>query len=143
MGEWEAGPELDAVIAERVMGLQPCDAWAPINFGSAGGPALAKRCQHPNCYPTQTLGSMFGTVGGAPRFSTDIAAAWQVVERLADQWAYINVDLKNRRWVCRLSDGLAHAGDHPSVQAIADTAPLAICRATLAAVDADDGRQDG
>ncbi len=43
---------LDTLVAEQVMALVPCDAWEPTNLGSAGGPALLKRCsaQH-HCYP--------------------------------------------------------------------------------------------
>jgi hypothetical protein len=64
------------------------------------------------------------------RYSTDIAAAWQIVEKMrADGY---NGGL---RWT---SDGYeviaAKPLDHESfTQAVADTAPLAICRAALIA----------
>lgn len=78
---------------------------------------------------------------GIPHYSTDIAAAWQVVEKLnlsvmrddGGGWAaavlygvpYIEEDWGRGGYIdCGLHDG-----------AYADTAPLAICRAALAAAD--------
>jgi hypothetical protein len=34
--------ELDELVAERVMGLVPCDNWKQV--GSAGGPAMVREC---------------------------------------------------------------------------------------------------
>lgn len=72
-----AGPELDRAVAEQVMGQVPCDAWEPINFGSAGGPAVLKRCAHPEgtCWSTLVYGG-----GGVPRYSTEIRESWRIVE---------------------------------------------------------------
>ena len=74
-----------------------------------------------------------------PRFSTDIAAAWTVIERLCP-------DHDGEFHLERNVDGHqgtgweAHFGYHTgnscrNVYANADTAPLAICRAALRAVE--------
>lgn len=65
--EVEPGPELDLLVAEA-LGLVPCDAWEPVNFGSAGGPGLMScGCYHESgaCYPTVEN----GRAGGLPPFS--------------------------------------------------------------------------
>lgn len=135
----EAGRELDALIAEKVMDLVPCEAWEYINFGSAGGPALVNaNCIHGQgrrCYPTTEIGggvSLQG-IGGPPHYSTDIAAAWEIVEKfghykvntfpgeIPGQPPTIRVELTRF---------------HPEAfgYADADTVPLAICRAALKAL---------
>jgi hypothetical protein len=80
----KAGRALDELVAQKVMGLVPCDQWTPFNFGSAGGPALQKNCAHDHCYPTVQLDSVMGPVGGCPRYSSDIRAVYQVEERIKD-----------------------------------------------------------
>jgi hypothetical protein len=58
MDELPAGRELDALVAERVLGLRIDDAWF----------------QHPDGRRVSS--------DGLPHYSTDIAAAWQVVDKL-------------------------------------------------------------
>lgn len=96
----EGGPELDALIAEKVM------EWTPQSY---------------------FLG---------PPFSTNIAAAWTVVEKL---WAAgKDFDLENfnqpgggQGWRARF---MRTTKNQDTVIAFASTAPLAICRAALKAV---------
>lgn len=109
-----AGRELDALIAEKVMGLQ-VDALG---------------------YVVTQRGKVEGEL---PFYSTDIAAAWEVVERTGLQIEiqspgapcngdeYEN-DSDNWRVECRLK-----SSDRSSF-AEATTAPLAICLAALKAV---------
>lgn len=82
----KAGPALDRLIAEKVMGLVPCEGWEPMNFGSAGGAALMKKCKHVDgkCYPTGKTGSVFGEYDGVPAFSRNRAVAAQVVDRMEE-----------------------------------------------------------
>jgi hypothetical protein len=139
----DAGTELDERVAREVMGLQPCPDWEPINFGSAGGPAQIKRCQHVSgtCYAEQTIPSMFGVVGGCPPYSADTPAGWAAMrEVLAEMclrgWRY---DITNDR-----RDGMAGAyliknDDGATVSGVAPTLPEALCRAALAAVGAAAG----
>ena len=112
--ELVAGRELDAMIAERVMG------WEPYSGGyyyGKDGHLLA--CMAPND-------------SGAPHFSpsTDIAAAWLLVERA------IHSGLSFSIWADgHIDGGNLHAnwGGYKN-EAVASTAPLAICGAALAAV---------
>src|SRR5687767_4091223 len=107
----EAGRELDALVANRVMRQVPCDAWDWINFGSAGGPALIARCNHQRgqCYPTKEGGSISGQFGGPARYSTDIRAAFDaanaVLDRLGDDyfWRIVSLRaLRGRKWSASL-----------------------------------------
>lgn len=116
-----AGRELDALIAEKVMG------WAPVhdglNFRWADGGDYEKRHRY--------------VCDWSP--STDIAAAWQVVERMDSLGWYLTIDRLSsgervRFWRCewmRYTEENEKCGD---CWEDADTAPLAICRAALEAV---------
>lgn len=116
--------ELDAIIAEKVMGLEPCDNWRPINLGSAGGPAMMKECAPAhNCYPRSRPST----------YSSNIHAAWSVVEHLAQERGW-EVTIK----VCGTSYEVTMDTRQPGMAAIekaeAETAPMAICLAALRAV---------
>ena len=102
--EMPAGRELDALVAEKVMG------W--------------------DHYPSKHE--------IVPAYSTDIAAAWEVVEKMRsdDWWAQIaqdNTDI----WDAKLWRGEPDRW-FPTMETYgnAPTAPLAICRATLKTVNA-------
>lgn len=117
-----AGREMDALVAEKVMGC----TWEEWETGKAlyapDGKKLAKRLKidgmalticdinGSECVPTRPL----------PRFSEDIATAWEVVAKLARP---LKVVWTGRVWVCEVF------GEPCSQEA--DTAPLAICRAAL------------
>jgi hypothetical protein len=80
-----------------------------------------------------------------PAYSTDIAAAWEVVEKV---WATLpktgygtfRALLHRRdpdgRWICEFAPN-AHGDWRTHATAEADTAPLAICLAALRAVGAE------
>ncbi len=90
-----AGPELDRIVAERVMGLTDASdddyrAWQP---------------------------------------STNIAHAWEVVERLRPTGARLILTDYGPDW-----DAVFRRSDDTYECAQADTAPLAICLAALRAV---------
>jgi hypothetical protein len=131
MGEPEAGPALDAAIAERVMGLQPCDAWERINLGR-GGFALQKRCQHSNCYPRPKL----GLVGGPPWYSTDIATAMAVFEAMVERVGYGHIsanmaDARGAGFIVLVGFNCEDGNGQVTADGLL---PLAICRAALAAL---------
>jgi len=109
--EMEAGRELDALVAERVMGAVP--AHTPGDWMVAVGAP-----------PYYRFG---GSVRGLPDYSTNIAAAWQVVERMSEQ-----------ALPCVMHDGQMWVGEFYCITyshtAYAHTAPLAICRVALKAV---------
>ena len=107
------GRELDALVAEKIFGAK-----------------LIRSAFHENnevisCdFPDRRLGQGFDQL---PKFSTDIAAAWEVMEK------FESVNRVERRyypthWWCELG------ADIYSFEAIGDTAPHAICLAALKAV---------
>ena len=69
--------------------------------------------------------------------STDIADAWLVVEKIKIRFSLTSLKtFKNGKWLCRTGDRMN------VITVIADTAPLAICRAALMAVEAE-GMKNG
>lgn len=121
----EAGREMDALVGENPMGLIPCDKWEYCNLGSMGGPALRKMCGHNNCYPTQEIPVMGGKVGGCPEYSTDISAAFEVVEKL-DSCLYLKEHGRDGTW-----EAFFCGANETAWIGRGETAPLAICRAAL------------
>jgi hypothetical protein len=116
----EAGREMDALVAEKVMG------WELRTFKNDGVdfwhiPGTA-RCEL-----------------DAPRFSSDIGAAWEVVthmQRPDDETGYHEYYFKLECTVAaKPVYWYAWLGEH---EAEAATAPLAICRAALLAVMEDE-----
>jgi hypothetical protein len=107
--ELVAGRELDALVAERVMG------WVQ---------------EEPQPHPVNSFAIYFG---GPPPYSTDIAAAWQVVERMREQEYSIALD--SDTWLKHPYAVHFIGGNSGCVSCTADTAPLAICRAALKAVE--------
>jgi hypothetical protein len=118
--EMPAGTELDDIIAIEVFG---CDPWnARIDPSNQGG-----RRQFHWGYP---VGHDF-----APAYSTDIAAAWQVVDNLKTHDTILSASGRegDDSWCVRLGycdeEGQKHWASAP-------TLPLAICRAALKVVRA-------
>ena len=133
MSDLTAGRELDALVGLRIMDwrwmqlpglrdrvMQPPEQWQSMTNG-----AIDLYTVH-NCddNPPERL----------PRYSTDIASAWLVVEKM-----------RGRGWSIRLVDdvqpGHAYivefwqdAGPHTALDARESSAPLAICKAALSAV---------
>lgn len=129
------GRELDAAIAERVTGLVPCDGWVRMNFGSAGGAALRKECEHENgaCYPTVSVSNVQGNYDGVPPYSRKIESAMLVVEKMRERgygWTLKAHDDSWRVDVYRLPDN-----GYDGLQSQASTLPESICRAALATVN--------
>lgn len=141
-----AARELDALIAVRVMGFWFEDEhwWTKHRDGGS------------RAYATAYL-NLWGPsyrYDGLPKFSTDIAAAWAVVEKLAHHAIHgsssglaLKLDSITRvdddvRWWAQFTPivwmASAESGETPpaprNVQEWHETAPLAICRAALKAV---------
>lgn len=113
----EDGRDLDILIAEKIFG------WT--------GELIV------NCCPLDTLGwRLPGMPNGHhqhhPHYSTNIAAAWQVIETMRRvQHTYISIHpLGDTNWYAEW-DGY---GQSREGRVYAPTASLAICRAALAAV---------
>lgn len=129
------GRELDALIAEKVMG------WTSVSYYDNG-----RGKEHWGFAPKQLQASV-------PRYSTDIAAAWEVVKRLSSEWKlYLKSDFtKPREWVqgCTFSCNqlakvtLLHFKNGMTVEAesniglVLDSVPHAICLAASKAVGVD------
>lgn len=105
------GRELDALVAEKVMGY--------------------KRLEPTLDWPERWLCDD-RKLGGIPAYSTDIAAAWEVVEKLSAKHPYITiirVGTAPTEWV--IAEG---PGDSDPDLARAPTVPYAICLAALKSV---------
>lgn len=134
------GRELDALIAEKVMGVKVVD-W-PTGREYPVASALALKAL------SDTQESRI------PHYSTSIADAWLVVEKLAQNYhkdtgigsGYSGhgfvlehcTENSEGRWICRLPSTVCappyEEMDSFAVYQTADTAPLAICLAALKAV---------
>lgn len=105
------GRELDALVAEKVMGWR----WFTDEFNPR--PVLV-----PPGMPRQSA---------LPSFSTDIAAAWEVVERLRGMEPELSWNDEARCWIV----GFWKGPSAPStIHGSSDSAPNAICLAALKAV---------
>lgn len=114
----EAGPALDALVAEKVMGLELTN-YNPIGIRKGGW------------------------VLPIPNYSNDIAAAWEVVQKLDLLCGAVmlrrNLDSTVTNYVGTWEVlEIEHELQH--VVAVGTTAPLAICRAALKLMEDDDGR---
>ena len=121
------GRELDAEIAERVFGLVPCRA--AMHRNGDGLPCHA-----------QPDSPMHG--GETPSYSTSIADAWRVVEKMADRERYWwRIQQFGFGWDVWLLEGRSG----PTEKIVGHGAgplPLAICKAALAACAAPPERED-
>ena len=115
----KAGRELDAAVAEEVMGLRDVKT-VPLKYqGKARQPGLCHGPQHDT----------------VPHYSTDIEAAWEVVERVVNLgW----LPTLGRGWSCGRGAWCFEIvkGKDDLERAMADSAPEAICLAALKAVGA-------
>lgn len=111
----EAGREMDALMAERVMGwVRYGDHWV-----TTGHEPNALGCTY-----------RWAAMTFAP--STDIAAAWEVVEKLQDHGMAMSLVFGVYTWECKFGDAGDVFGEarHPD-------ASLAICHAALEAMGAN------
>lgn len=123
----EAGRELDALVAEKVMRfdhkhkINGCeDCWYDV-------------CEY--CGLEFHCEDTSGYCEGYPHYSTDIAAAWQILARLRELgFKYISVVSLSNGWQCWGDKAMTLNSVPPDVSVNADTAPLAICLAALKAV---------
>lgn len=140
----DVGRELDAAVAERVMGW---DWFTAVNVNVLVPPEHHWRVQRSwhipgkhgeeddidsaRFYDSRNGGKQAPVV---PAYSTDIAAAWAVVEKLYDQGWRLEIMWGRLFWV-------EFQRAHAIAQATAPTAPEAICRAALAAMEKTHGNR--
>lgn len=129
VAELGLGCELDALVAERVMGWE----WRDVRL--LGETNSLRVLVHPS-YPN--LNGRYNTLSLRPplhpSYSTNIAAAWLVVERMIAQGlmpavirCFGSPEFGGDFWRCYVDESRTGFED-------ADTPALAICRAALAAV---------
>jgi hypothetical protein len=121
-----SGPQLTAEIAEKVMG------WKPYSKRRAYTPGAT--WTHPDGYNA--------SYGSWPNYSTDIAAAFLVVEKMRDRgrhWRAVQSCIAGERYRVGFTATGCSGGWHgvPEHEAVADALPLAICLAALKAIAAD------
>lgn len=146
------GRELDALVAEKVMGLS---VWRKPNlaeFEDSGRRGLIGVPSVLMGHSAQQINDMFHTadllaegdsyrVGAedstqlVPHYSTDIAAAWEVVERSRKTHSFTVSSEWEHSWHCEVKWHLEDNTQGDS-WAQADAAPHAICLAALKAVGA-------
>lgn len=124
----EAGPELDALVAEKVMGWK----WERNATGTVS-----------HLMPPHYVPKLGDELFPHPKFSTDIAAAWEVVEKLSQHF-HLKLNspfVTGQPWFAGFTEsGVTGWNGVPDFTAKGDTAPLAICRAALKAVDGQEKR---
>lgn len=136
MSELSAGRELDALVAEVVMGyVWRCPKWTR---NTAHWPEPLKALMPPDNTWTDYEALRGNEVEAAdfdrevPKFSTNIAAAWTVWDKLAKEHSW---ELAWRKTPFREGWFIADAGEYELVTlGFGATVPLAICDAALAAV---------
>lgn len=118
-----AGRELDALVAEQVMGWKRVEK-GHVYFWRTKEMVAELLREHPDVLAVDYF--------PCPYFSTEIAAAWEVVEELARRCWHLSLDYPsgNSRW-----EWMACFRPQPPGSFVyADTAPVAICRAALLVV---------
>lgn len=147
MSKYQAGRELDALVAEKVMGWlwlgRQDHKWLgpPSQLGETdptyGTIRRATDIDEPERPWWLENATEFGDLRVVPHYSTDIAAAFLVVEKLNAAVRYPEIQFAptepngEELWCV----SLVNPAD---VEVVAETAPLAICRAALAALGVRD-----
>lgn len=124
--------EIDALVAEHVMG------WVSTAAGELLSPQQAIRVRDGE--------AVFDTIEIPPRYSTDIKAAWEVVEKMRGERpqcadSYIApyywqlAEYYQGGWEVGFGNHIPYEGFSfdPTLSARAETAPMAICLAALKA----------
>lgn len=129
-----AGPELDAEVHRLVFGITDFDShpwhadWVRLVPFEGVYDEQCSRCgaRRGGSWPRYESGPCAARV---PRYSTDIAAAWKVVECLAEMGQTVNTATMNGYHGAYVQSAfLSSIGKWIE----AETMPLAICRAALA-----------
>ena len=130
VNEMEPGRELDALIAEKVMG------WRRVNDEDPYFWPSKEMCDRLKEQYPDVIGYDYFP---APLFSTDTAAAWEVVEHMintpgpdGDYWDVI-LDITSMKTICVMGE----LADY-RVQAESKSTPHAICLVALKAVTHED-----
>lgn len=133
--EMPAGREMDALVAEKVMGLTV----VPDLISGSG--FRATDMSRPSAFQPELEPPMpLFEANPIKPYSTDIAAAWEVVEKIRLNATLDHIEERHEAegvWVVQFC---AKTSNEPwwHEHAYGDTVPLAICRAALLAVGVKD-----
>lgn len=132
--------ELDAVIGSDVMHIQPEWMWNVVNpEGTAtcfSGDSKAE-CEHwladtvQRCPDSWLKDYHVDKWARWPRYSTDISAAWQVVEKMRKAGFNVSIWAYDSPYKVRVT--IESSSHGPQFSFKADSAPEAICKAALLA----------
>lgn len=137
-----AGAELDRLVAEKVMGWR----WYAVRW--TNGPAIRyldrpKARQNKMGKPAKMIEQEADdSLRYVPKYSAEIASAWDVVERLralGDPSVYVLADEDAEvfdTWGCLVMNH--ETGESVGGIGYGDTAALAICRAALKAINGEE-----
>lgn len=122
--------ELDSLVSEHLTGAEPQVHWEDshgfFSFATREEGLEAINDSYNQLFLPQVdwTGTVLNEVKQFPAYSRDIAAAWQVVEKLASQKHTLSLSRENGGWFAAF-DG--------SPRAFSRSAPVAICVAALRA----------
>lgn len=129
--------EMNCRVSEEVIGQPVVTKYWPCNFDVESCTLYAESCRHAKGDPYPVVAAWargwppddygMASVVPVPNYSTDLAAAWQIVEHLAGRgWQFL---------LLRLCDGGTQASFSNQAgvwyESEAETVSLAICRAAL------------
>jgi|SRR6185503_6855714 len=126
MSTTQVDRELDVLVAERVMGLDV--------YRHDGGDDLVFTEDRDWADAGEPLIDTGGNPRKVPRYSTDIAAAFQVVEAILKRFRRFEIHALPDCYAVQVEDGTDDINSYYVANVEAETAPLAICRAALAAL---------
>lgn len=123
-----AGKEMDTLVAEKVMGLCAHD-WKLISNDDDG---VCRICQKCHLEFWRLRPPVYGAHYGS--YSTDISAAWEVVEKLSQTYG-VEVSLYDKLASCKILKEVKNDWKYELIaEQIYESTPLAICRSALLAV---------
>jgi hypothetical protein len=128
--------EIDTLVAEHIFGYRREKSPKDIHGNYGGEDILVPPTVDHKTYHDPPKGRIALTYF-VKNYSADIAAAWEVVERLWPDVEYMNLERYGKNW-CFHVHYTAHLDD--CYQGIADTAPMAIALAALKAKGVTEGR---
>jgi len=117
INEMEVGREMDALIAEKVIGIKPSSKYGWFGYH----PRANAECDE------------WQEIEGVQRYSTDISAAWKVFTHWGWQGT---VGFSGDEWFCEIDYGFDENGVMRNAHSSGCySAPEAICKAALLAVE--------
>lgn len=141
----EAGPELDALVAEKVMGDEGQLSWNVMNPDESSSAYRGDSKEDCEQFLSRILSSVpdswikdyhVGSWRFYPRYSKDIAAAWTVVAKLRERdFLFAAIQFETPSWEVEFHAKTKALLPGNGIIGHGNTAELAICRAALAVAE--------